>query len=506
MKKFLINFLILLAVPLSAAERYTVTVTVTNEPAINDKLYVNSENRTWKTNVTSASTQILFSNGMSNGTMGSNLYTHVANYEFDGAIVLSRISNGIKLTAPIGTQLTVSNSGGWAALVKTTNAASTIVGVGIPFSSESTATQRTNIASQIVAGINQYATNMFIASISGGNSTAALTTNNNTFSVGKTNTFNGVLLAEGEAQLNANVYYNGTLNSFSGDTLSVSTITNIVTSTINRILSVNTSVEGGMTMLAGNTFTNNGTLIVSNATFRGAVTGGTASTNTQNGRLIVNGTMSVTNRAVFGAIASTFSNIEVVGGSIALANNFSTTARTITYTNGNTAIAYSDPGLILYGTNGMQAVNAQGEINYLYGTWEVGGPITFQEGQDAVFLGSCTITNVSAYNLNMVADGHLAFAVSAMASTNVDFTLGNYQTISVTTNIAFTGSGYSAGRSVSVKLLADGVNRNLGFPAGWKFIGAAAPTSITANKTAILSLTAFGNDATNVVAGYAVEP
>jgi hypothetical protein len=48
--------------------------------------------------------------------------------------------------------------------------------------------------------------------------------------------------------------------------------------------------------------------------------------------------------------------------------------------------------------------------------------------------------------------------------------------------------------------------RNFTFPGGWKFIGAAAPASIAANKTALLTLTGFGANDSDVTAEYVVEP
>jgi hypothetical protein len=92
-------------------------------------------------------------------------------------------------------------------------------------------------------------------------------------------------------------------------------------------------------------------------------------------------------------------------------------------------------------------------------------------------------------------------------TTNLDLAAitGTYQTVSLTGNITFTTSNRANGRTASIRIVCDGTNRNLAFPA-WKFIGAAAPASIAANKTAVLSLTFFGTADTDCVAAYAVEP
>ena len=57
-----------------------------------------------------------------------------------------------------------------------------------------------------------------------------------------------------------------------------------------------------------------------------------------------------------------------------------------------------------------------------------------------------------------------------------------------------------------VRLKCDASLRTLTFPAGWHFIGAAAPANIAANKVALLWLWAFGSTEGDVMARYLVEP
>ena len=66
--------------------------------------------------------------------------------------------------------------------------------------------------------------------------------------------------------------------------------------------------------------------------------------------------------------------------------------------------------------------------------------------------------------------------------------------------------GFGYGSRLELRILCDGTARNMTWPAGWKFVGAAAPASIAANKTALLHLWAFGLADTDVVAQYIVEP
>jgi hypothetical protein len=58
---------------------------------------------------------------------------------------------------------------------------------------------------------------------------------------------------------------------------------------------------------------------------------------------------------------------------------------------------------------------------------------------------------------------------------------------------------------VTLRLVADGTNRNLTFPAGWVFLG-TAPASLAAGKTAVLSVTFFGTADADAVAAWAVQP
>lgn len=92
------------------------------------------------------------------------------------------------------------------------------------------------------------------------------------------------------------------------------------------------------------------------------------------------------------------------------------------------------------------------------------------------------------------------------ASPAIDFAAEALRTVTLTGNITFTTSNLAAGKSVTVRIIGDGSIRTLTFPAGWKFVGAAAPTQIAANKIAILTLTSFSTTDANVVAAYAEEP
>jgi len=97
-------------------------------------------------------------------------------------------------------------------------------------------------------------------------------------------------------------------------------------------------------------------------------------------------------------------------------------------------------------------------------------------------------------------------SLSYSATTDLDFTGTGARALDITGDITFTTSNKAAGRMLKVKILCDGTGRNFTFPAGWKWVGAAAPASIAASKTAILSLECWGSNESDVVAAYAVEP
>ena len=90
------------------------------------------------------------------------------------------------------------------------------------------------------------------------------------------------------------------------------------------------------------------------------------------------------------------------------------------------------------------------------------------------------------------------------ATTNLDFSIYDVQTLSLTGNVTFTTSNLAAGLGKVVRIICDGSPRVFTFPA-WVFMTSAAPTGIAASKTAILSLLAFGGTDSTVVASYIVQ-
>lgn len=107
---------------------------------------------------------------------------------------------------------------------------------------------------------------------------------------------------------------------------------------------------------------------------------------------------------------------------------------------------------------------------------------------------------------NPPGDSFTHSTLTYAASVAVDFAGDDYKSLTLTGNVTFTSSNLAAPRSISVRIIGDGSIRTLTFPAGWKFLGAAAPASLAANKIAVLSVTSFGTTDANVVAAYSAEP
>ncbi len=92
------------------------------------------------------------------------------------------------------------------------------------------------------------------------------------------------------------------------------------------------------------------------------------------------------------------------------------------------------------------------------------------------------------------------------ASLALDFATDGYYSLSLTGDVTFTTSNRSAGKALSIRVAADNSSRTLTFPTGWKWLNvASAPASIAAQKTGVLSVTAFGTAETDIVAVWAVQ-
>lgn len=104
-----------------------------------------------------------------------------------------------------------------------------------------------------------------------------------------------------------------------------------------------------------------------------------------------------------------------------------------------------------------------------------------------------------------VTNKDTASTLAYAATTDIDFTVDGPQTLTLAGAVTFTFSGLAAGLEKEIRIIGDGSIRAFTFPA-CKFVGAAAPASLAANKVALLRLRSFGTTAGAVIARYYVEP
>jgi len=95
-----------------------------------------------------------------------------------------------------------------------------------------------------------------------------------------------------------------------------------------------------------------------------------------------------------------------------------------------------------------------------------------------------------------------AFSTAGSDTVALDFAGDSIVTRSAAGNVTFTGTNYTAGRSATVRIVADGTDRDLTFPSNWKWVS-LKPTSLTASETGILTVTCFGSADTDAVAAWA---
>lgn len=160
---FLLCALLPVACPLNAwaANRISITVTITNLPTTGNTFVLNSNTRTWTTN--SAPTSLQFKIGSSINASATNMYQAIAANGFAGNINITQpATNQVKLIGQVGQNMAASLTGGWGMLSVVTNAANEQTTFNVPLSYEPSATVRTNVASGAVDGINSYASNYFL--------------------------------------------------------------------------------------------------------------------------------------------------------------------------------------------------------------------------------------------------------------------------------------------------------------------------------------------------------
>ena len=133
---------------------------------------------------------------------------------------------------------------------------------------------------------------------------------------------------------------------------------------------------------------------------------------------------------------------------------------------------------------------------------------------ELVTIGSTTTELDAEANLTFDGDkltltGNLHTSVHDYGTTgniDVDFDQDSLQkvTLNAVANLETAAANKGAGKSIVIKILCDSSARAFSWNSSWVFIG-EKPDSIAANKTALLSMTCFGTNETDVICSYAVQ-
>lgn len=93
-----------------------------------------------------------------------------------------------------------------------------------------------------------------------------------------------------------------------------------------------------------------------------------------------------------------------------------------------------------------------------------------------------------------LATESIGTSLGTTGTVNLDFAalVGTKQRITATGNITFTGSNYADGQTFQVRVDANGATRTLAYPANWKRIGSALPTSLASGEILLLAFSSNG--------------
>ena len=170
------------------------------------------------------------------------------------------------------------------------------------------------------------------------------------------------------------------------------------------------------------------------------------------------------------------------------------------------------------------AATGGGTTNFLRadGTWaapagagnvtKVGTPVNNQVGVwtgDGTLEGTSSLvfdgTSLTVGTKNVFPDAVSTLAYAASVNLDMDPALVSAKSVTLTGVMTLTTSNRAAGRQVVLRIVGDVSDRALTFPAGWKFLGGPAPVSMPANKTALLSIVAYGTLDTDIVAAFTFD-
>ncbi len=118
------------------------------------------------------------------------------------------------------------------------------------------------------------------------------------------------------------------------------------------------------------------------------------------------------------------------------------------------------------------------------------------------FVGELTANGFCEAKRLMIQQETLTYA----GTVHLDFNGFGGKRLALTGNVSFTLGAFGIGKEMLLRIVGDTVLRTLTWPAAWKWVGAAAPANLAANKIGLLQLWCFGTNESDVVARWLAEP
>jgi hypothetical protein len=163
MKNLIALLLLSLCTAFAADNQYVAGIVVTNQPADADSLTVNGATMTFKSSVTTPSTQVAI--GATTSDTANNLLSHIVNYPLTGISPAALNGTNIYLVGDVlNFVITASKVGSWGTLTVTPNSI-VIRPMILPLSAVTPLTFRTNLANWTVLGLRDYTGTNFPAGI-----------------------------------------------------------------------------------------------------------------------------------------------------------------------------------------------------------------------------------------------------------------------------------------------------------------------------------------------------
>ena len=101
---------------------------------------------------------------------------------------------------------------------------------------------------------------------------------------------------------------------------------------------------------------------------------------------------------------------------------------------------------------------------------------------------------------------HEVLTPAASIQLDMDYDDARSKVVDITANLTLTTASIKAGATFQIVIRSDASIRTLTFPAGWVFVGSAAPANIAASKDGLLTLVCTSAADSGVIATWSVEP